>query len=381
MESRPEQRKSSRRREFLKKGLGGGAAAGMVALGLTKQTRADGDDLYGKRPFCPPANWKEWARKNFKGVENETMPSFNPDFTRLSERAIRHDVRMAVRHGFNSTLCAAESGLSFREARRLTAVAAHEGMGKIHVGSSVVFDSFDQCFAMVSHAKIVGCTHVLLGYPPSFNPKSVTEIHDITSQLCKTADIGIVLYPKFDFMNVNPLDVVDALDDIADIPNVIGAKIFDGPFLDQCFRRFGDRLLLSSPNPFTIIKNAGEYRQQWIGAGPYEVFQSPNRPYFVTMMNSILQGNFGKASGIFEMLQPVMESFMSRHGVAAMLGTYNWPEHKYYQFLSGANGGYTRQPVMKISKETMDTIKKDYLSIGIEPIGPDDHFYLGRVNS
>ena len=61
-------------------------------------------------------------------------------------------------------------------------------------------------------------------------------------------------------------------------------------------------------------------------------------------------------------------------------GVYNWPEHKYYQWCTGANGGYTRQPVMKVSSAIMNTIKNKYLDMDITPSSPDEMFYDGRVN-
>jgi 4-hydroxy-tetrahydrodipicolinate synthase len=374
--------KEQPRRSFLKAGLVGGATALGISALSGEQSILGMQPVRNIQENVRPRtrNWKEWGRKNFRGIENETIPSFTEDFRSLSEKGIRLDVNQAIRHGFVSTLCSSEVGLNLREAMEFVSIAAHEGSGRIHVSTSVVFDSFDFAFRMIDHAARVGCTHVLLGYPPSFNPHSEKEIYDITRQMCNVADIGVILYPKFDFSKINPSAIVDILQDLVNIPNVFAAKIFDGPFLNECYARFGQKILLSSPNPVTLLQNVKAIGQQWIGAGPYEVFQSIERPYFAQMLNLMLEGNEGAAMGIFQMLGPVFESFMSRHIIAIKVGTYHWPEHKYYQFCSGANGGYIRQPTMKLSKETMDIIKADYRSIGIAANVNDDMFYLGRAN-
>jgi hypothetical protein len=43
---------------------------------------------------------KTWARDHMIGVENTTFPSFTRDLSALDEAGIRHDVRMAKKHGF-----------------------------------------------------------------------------------------------------------------------------------------------------------------------------------------------------------------------------------------------------------------------------------------
>ncbi len=377
-------RKTHNRRSILKAGLIGGAV--LAASGLTKWSPAHAKEP--KVPFKkkePSQNWKEWARVNFRGVENETIPSFTPDFLRLNEGAIRLDVRQAIRHGFASTLCSSEVGLSIQEAKEFISIATDQAGGKILVSTSAVLNTFDQNFEIINHAAKAGCSHVLVGYPPNFNPQTVKEIFDITKQMCEVADIGVVLYPKFDFAKIDSAAVVEMLKDLVKLPNVFAAKIFDDPvFYPACVKAFGSDVLIASPNPATLVKNVQENGQQWIGAGPYEAFQTPDQPFFVEILNAALQGDFPRASGILSAITPALDNFFFHHTMSIELGTYHWPEHKYYQFCSGGNGGYVRQPVMKLRKDTMDKIKAAYQQSGITVnITPkdDDLFYSGRITS
>jgi 4-hydroxy-tetrahydrodipicolinate synthase len=305
--------KKHNRRSILKAGLLGSTA--LAASSLANLAPAQ-----GQLPNAPlnkktrSRNWKEWAKANFRGVENETIPSFTPDFSRLNQRAVRLDVQQAIRHGFISTLCSSEVGLTANEAKEFISTAVDAAQGKILVSTSAVFNSFDRNFEIVDYAAKAGCSHVLVGYPPNFNPRTANEVFDITKRMCEIVDIGIILYPKFDFSKIDPAAIVEILKDLVKLPNVFAVKIYDDPvFYPACVKAFGSEVLIASPNPATLVKNVQENRQQWIGAGPYEAFQTPNQPYFVQMLNAALQGDFARASGILNAIAPALDNFFVHH--------------------------------------------------------------------
>jgi 4-hydroxy-tetrahydrodipicolinate synthase len=117
-----------------------------------------------------------------------------------------------------------------------------------------------------------------------------------------------------------------------------------------------------------------------MGASPFELFQTPEKPYLVDYFNLMLQGEMDKAMEIFWMLTPVRMTHTQQSMQYVMLGTYHWPMWKYYQWLVGGNGGYTRQPVMKLYQHDMEAAKNALRAIGITPRESDDEFYVGRVN-
>jgi hypothetical protein len=57
-----------------------------------------------------------------------------------------------------------------------------------------------------------------------------------------------------------------------------------------------------------------------------------------------------------------------------------WPMWKYYQWCVGGNGGYTRQPVMRMDQRDMETHKSVLRELGITPSEPDEEFFVGRLN-
>ena len=92
-------------------------------------------------PLANPAVWKEWAHQHFKGVENQMIPSFTPDFFSLSEQGIRLDIQQTIRHGFFATMCSGSGAgvvLDFRETMALLDIATDEAKGKLLVGAAIM---------------------------------------------------------------------------------------------------------------------------------------------------------------------------------------------------------------------------------------------------
>lgn len=326
---------------------------------------------------------KKWAREHMRGVENETIPSFTPDMKALDEEGIRWDVQQAIRHGFFSTLCTCEAGLTFEEAKRFVSIVTNEARDKLLVNTTILFDSIEQNFEMLQHAEKAGCHAALLGFPPNFHPQTEEEIYNLARDMCQSTNLAIILYPspqynfeRFHFSGF-PLGVLDKL---ADLDNVVAIKVGEPGLIAECVRLLGDRLLVSCPVERWLPLCIQAFKQQWIGAGPYEAFQSPEKPYVVEYFNLLMQGKWDEGMEIYWKLTPVRVMFEQAHMSTVMLGTYNWTMHKYYQWLVGGNGGYTRQPCMKILQHDMEAFKMALRMIGIEPREPDDEFYVGRVN-
>lgn len=326
---------------------------------------------------------KEWAKENMVGVENCLFPSFSPDLSELDEEGIRWDVRQSIKHGFFSTLCAAETGLAFEEAKRFVEMVANEAGDEIFVSVTLLFDSFEQNREMLRHAEEVGCHAVLFGYPANWYTKSEEEIYGVTKEMCDSSNLAIVLYPTphYNFQRLhNSGFPLDALTRMADINNVVAIKVGEPGLIADCVHRFGDKILVSCPVERFLPLMVLGFGQQWIGAGCYEVFQSPEKPYLVDYFRLLREGQIDEAMEIYWMLTPARVIFEGQFMPTSMLGTYNWTQQKYYQWCVGGNGGLTRQPSMKIHQHEMEATKMAFRMIGIDPREPDEEFYVGRVN-
>ncbi|NIN65315.1 MAG: hypothetical protein GTO63_11575, partial [Anaerolineae bacterium] len=255
---------------------------------------------------------KGWAKENMVGVENCLFPSFSPDLSELDEEGIRWDVQQSIKHGFFSTLCAAETGLTFEEAKRFVEIVADEAGGKILVSVTLLFDSFEQNREMLRHAEEVGCHAVLFGYPANWYAKSEEEIYQVTKEMCDSTNLAIVLYPTphYNFQRLhNSGFPLDALSRMADIENVVAIKVGEPGLIADCVRRFGEKILVSCPVERLLPMMVLGFGQQWIGAGCYEVFQSPDKPYLVDYFRLLREEKIDEAMEIYWMLTPARVIF------------------------------------------------------------------------
>ncbi|MFC2045715.1 dihydrodipicolinate synthase family protein [Chloroflexota bacterium] len=342
-----------------------------------------GDSVAIKRSKTKKSGLKKWARENMKGVENELLPSFTVDLSELDEAGIRLDVQQSIKHGFFSMLCTCECGLTFEEAKRFVEIAADEAKDKIFVSTTLLFDSLDKNREMLKHAEEVGCDSVLFGYQPNYRPDTEEEIYQLTKEMLEKTNLAITLYPhpQYNFERFHPSGFPPKLlDRMADIDNVVAIKVGEPGLMAECVRLLGSRLLVSCPIERWLPLNYLTFGQQWIGAGPYEVMQSPEKPYMVEYFNLMMKGEMDKAMEIYWSLTLPRVMFEQQFMPSQMLGTYNWTQHKFYQWLVGGNGGFTRQPCMKLYQHDMEATRMAFRMVGITPSENDEEFYVGRAN-
>src|ERR1039458_4644640 len=101
---------------------------------------------------------KEWAAQHWRGVCNVIMPSYTSDLQHLNERAIRHDVRKNIEHGFWGALLVSECGTTADEYRRFMEICVDEAKGKHRFLLHGTFDTPAQIIAMAKAAESIGMT-------------------------------------------------------------------------------------------------------------------------------------------------------------------------------------------------------------------------------
>ena len=328
---------------------------------------------------------KAWAREHFRGIENVLMPSFNPDLTELDEEGIRIDVRQSKRHGFFSSLCSVETGLTPEEKVRFIEIACDEAGEDYGIAVSLAGDTLEGDLELLAAAEKAGATHGLLSFPQAFVPKSQDDIYAYGKALADSTNMGIYLFcsDKFGFHRFHPSGVpFDAYERLADLPNVIAMKVggMDTGMIYECFERFSDRLLVTSVNIGLIPLLRKTYDVRWTGAWTAEALQGPDQPHAVNMMNQLLDGNTAAAMQSYWRMTPAMKSMMGVMAPLMPTGAYHWPLLKYQQWLSGGNGGLTRQPAMRVFQHNLQMIRGGLAAVGVQCPDPDEDFFLGRAN-
>jgi len=329
---------------------------------------------------------KEWAREHFRGFENVVMPSFNADLTELDEEGIRLDVRQSIRHGFFSSLCALETGLTLEEKKRMLSIAVDEAGDKLGIAFSLTAESAQENIEILQHAESVGATHALLSYPQSFAPRTQDDVYRFVREHADATNLGIYLFvsDKFAFQHLHSSNVpMEAYEKLADVDNIVAMKLggMDAGMILECFQRFSDRLLVTTVNLAMIPMLRRSFDVRWSGAWTVEALQSPEKPYAVQFFNLLLEGKTEEAMKVYWQMAPALGAMMRVMAPLVPTGMYHWPLLKFQQWLSGGNGGMTRQPVMRVYERDLQVIRGGLRAIGVDCPDSNDLFFLGRAEA
>lgn len=326
---------------------------------------------------------KAWAKEHFRGFENVLMPSFGADLRELDDEGIRLDVRQSIRHGFFSSLCALETGLSMDEKKRMLSVACEEAGDKIGIALSLTGETLQENIEILQHAEKVGATHALLSYPQSFVPKTQDDVYQFGKALADATSLGVYLFvsDKFQMHHLHPSGVpFDAYERLADLDNVIAMKLggMDLGMIYECLERFSGRLQVTTVNLGLIPLLRKQYDVRWSGAWTVEALQSPERPHAVQFFDHLLAGREREAMEKYWAMAPALGAMMRIMMPLVPTGLYHWPLLKFQQWLSGGNGGMTRQPVMRVFDRDLMVIRGGLRAVGVDCKDPNEDFFVGR---
>ena len=123
---------------------------------------------------------RDWAREKLVGVANVTIPTMTSDFKRINEKAVRHDVELAIKHGFVGSLSCSEVAITQEQYGEFCQIMADQAAGRLVIVHHAVFNTLEDNIEAVKRAEAAGADLVLLGYPPFFYPKSYDEVFEYT---------------------------------------------------------------------------------------------------------------------------------------------------------------------------------------------------------
>lgn len=327
---------------------------------------------------------KAWARSHFRGIENLLVPSFTPDLHDLDERALALDVEQSIRHGFFSTCCALEAGLTTAEQKRLVRAATTCAGTRIGVSVSLAGESIADNVETLRWAEDAGITHAHLSFPQHFQPRKEEDVHAFVDGIATQTGVALCLpaSDRFALHHLHPSGVpFNAYERLADLDNVVALTItgHDSGMLLECCERFSDRLLVTTTNLSMLPMLRQNFNVQWTGAWGAEALQSPAARHAVEVMELLLAGRTEAAMAIYWKLTPALATMLRLTAGWAASGASHWPMLKYQQWLSGGNGGLTRQPCMRMFDRDMQAIRSALRAVGVECPDRDEAFYSGRT--
>lgn len=327
------------------------------------------------------ANARDWARETLNGVASVTIPTMAADFRSLNEAAIRHDIRLAIEHGFVGTLACSEVAMSLGEYVRFCEIAADEAGERLFIVHHAVFNTLEDNIVAARAAERAGAQLMLLGYPPYFFPKSLEDVYAYTKALCDATDMAVMLFPipTWGFSRLHPSDLpVPLLRRLVDeCPNVVAIKAEGGaPHVMaaiEVHRAFHNEVVISSPIEHEYVALSQIIPIPFSGTN----FSAYFGPWLPKVHRLIQAGKYDEATEIFYKLDPARKAF---YGVAnAGAGLINRMMWKYQGWLQGYNGGPLRHPTGRVYQRDMTLLRKGQEAAGMVPTAdPDERFFIGR---
>jgi 4-hydroxy-tetrahydrodipicolinate synthase len=331
------------------------------------------------------AEAKDRALATWIGPCNVILPSFTADLKGLYEKAIRHDVRKNVEHGFWGTLLVSECATTPAEYRRFMEIAVDEAKGKHNFLMHGTFDTPDDIVAMAKAAEEIGMEGLLLGHPNSFYPATEQALYDYLAYVCDRTNLAVALFAAghWNFGRLHTSGYPPkVLARAADLENVVACKYEVGrPGIAGDYESWkmikGKKVLFSDPleahSPLTVEM----FGMQWMGTSNYEWWGGQIPRYFKLLR----EGKFEQAMEIYWRINPARQARVAMQGTfggANFIHRYLW---KYQAWLQGYNGGPMRQPVMKLTDAQMRTLREALIRSGYE-LGPETEkpakFFEGR---
>jgi 4-hydroxy-tetrahydrodipicolinate synthase len=316
---------------------------------------------------------KEWARSVYRGLDTTILPCFTPDTLALDEAGIRHDMRLLLQQGFFAVtlVSGGEAGTTPEEDRRFVEWCVDEARGKVGITLNLRYYTLAENIAMARHAEAVGCHSVMISYPTNFRPRSEEDIYAYTRAICDATRLGVILFPSVKNDFPAPYRVsARTLARLADIENVIALKIgvIEWTWIDECFRRFGERLLISYPFDDAWPTLIHKYGMQWSGAAPWHNLQSAADLRMVRMWELMCAGRMDEATDIYWQVDPLRKAILSIALPSAQMGMYNFEQWKYCDTLLGFTGGELRMPKLTLFEWQRAQLRQAMIASGLQPV-------------
>ncbi|MCW3641213.1 dihydrodipicolinate synthase family protein [Burkholderia cenocepacia] len=324
---------------------------------------------------------RDWAREHLMGVANVTIPTMTSDFRRINEKAVRHDVELAIEHGFVGSLSCSEVAITQAQYGEFCRIMADQAAGRLLVVHHAVFNTLEDNIDAVKLAEDAGADVVLLGYPPYFYPTSYDEVFDYTQAICAATNLGVIVFPlpAWGFGRLHPADIPLAVlrRMVDEIPNVVAIKAEGGlPYIMSAIevhREFNREVVISSPLEYEYVPLAQVMDIPFCGTN-YSAYYGPLLPRIHKLIRA---GQYDEATQLWYGKDPARKAFASLPMAAnGLLNRMMW---KYQGWLQGYNGGPLPHPTQRVFQRDMAVLRKGLEAAGLNPTrDPDEAFFIGR---
>jgi 4-hydroxy-tetrahydrodipicolinate synthase len=328
---------------------------------------------------------RAWAKQHWNGCIAVTIPSYTPDFSKINENAVRHDILKLKELGFAGTLLVSEVAVTPEENARVTAVAREAAGPGFQLFFHAAFNTLEENIAALKLAEREGVDSVLLSYPTAFWPTSLDEVYDYTKAIADSTDCGIMLFglPSWGFERIDnagmPVPWVRHVLDT--IPNIVAIKAEQGnpgiPGIMEMYHHFHDEVVISCPIEGETIPLMSVLDFQFCGTNNTNWMSD----YFPKAFNLAREGKWEEAMKLWWQVAPARAAngaiLTASAGGSTVINRTAW---KYQEWLAGFNGGALRAPAPRIPDRLMKQARQALIASGLPVTDlPDSEFVKGRT--
>ena len=326
---------------------------------------------------------RAWTRERMVGAVNCTIPSFTSDLAGINEKAIRHDVALAKKHGFVGSLAIGEVNITLPEYIDFVRIMKEEAGKDFYVMHHASWNTLEQNIEAVQRAERAGADYVLLTYPANFYPQSEEEVYEYTKAFCDATNLGVLLFPMaiWGFSRLHPADISSSLIRrmLDNCPNIGAIKAEGGHpsimSVIECHRLFSQEVVISMPLEWDLIPLSQLFPIQLSATSDHEFWG----PLIPQVMKLLREGKFDEATEIYWRMHPARK--VKNQMTQAMTGAFmlNRMQWKFQGWLQGYNGGPLRAPTPRMHENHMMALRNAQRASGLNPSeDPFHEFFIGR---
>ena len=310
----------------------------------------------------------DWARENLRGQWTTIMTPFTPD-DELDEEGLRKNIRHIRSLGTHGGGCTWGMGefwsLTREERTRVYDIVSDEAGGEWPIAAHVTHTSQREMISLADHAEQTGFD-LLVAAPPYMVTRTEDQVVDYISSLAANTSLGIMFYNSGQFGIVMS---AQGLRRICRIPNVVGVKeaSFNPELSIAAHLTIGSEAIISTPDEWILFKGKElGFEQQVMFANTSDWrFDTPGQNYYVQFIDKAMRGDLDEEF-YDEHIRPIkgISDKWWKRTMEKMNGILPVPMCKYWGELMGMAGGNVRPPLVDLSEDERDELKRDILAVG-----------------